>query len=129
MKPEYRCRNFCANEFFRVVTPFIKGFDLIYTDGIKDAFDENKSWWMLDVIVSYIPNVVELIKETGNKFFLIEFNVEDGKCDFYIREDSDEPHLIHQHIESTNSEYSFKLYLIRDSFDEGDFTLLFPSEY
>jgi hypothetical protein len=90
-------------------------FGLIYTDSVKDFAEEKHAYWTIDVVASYLPNL------KGYDFLVLYFDVDDSRCSFYAREDTDEPDVVRQEIEYTDLSVSIKLYLI-------DGVLMFPSD-
>lgn len=89
---------------------------LIYTDGVRLFAMEHQAYWTLDVVASYLTRLRQF------DFLVIYFDVDDGKCCFHAREDSDLPDVIIQHIPFTDLNVSIRFYLI-------DGMLMFHSEY
>lgn len=89
---------------------------LTYTDGVRLFAMEHEAYWTLDVVASYLPQLRKF------DFLVIYFDVDDGKCCFHAREDSDLPDVIIQHIPFTDLDVSVRYYLI-------DGMLMFPSDY
>lgn len=90
--------------------------DFLYTDSVQYFCIEHKAYWILDVIASYQKQM------KGYPFLVLYFDVEDDKCLFYVKEDSDLPDIIKQKIEYTDLKVSIKL------FWEGG-VCLFPSDH
>lgn len=70
----------------------------------------------MDVVASYLPQLRKY------DFLVVYFDVDDGKCCFHVREDSDLPDVLVQHIPFTDLKVSIRFYLI-------DGMLMFPSDY
>jgi hypothetical protein len=97
------------------------GYD--YVDTILEACKQKKSFWVLDVIGSYMPQIKKHNKEQDNNFLLVTFLVDDeSHCTFTIREDTDIEPFIKQDIEFTDLDCSMKFYMVDD-------VLIFPSDY
>jgi len=79
-------------------------YGFIYTDSIKDFCKEYQAYWVLDVIGSYYPRFKHY------SFLLLSFDVVDGKCKFYIQEDTGLKHIIEQKIDFTDLKVSIRLY-------------------
>jgi hypothetical protein len=88
----------------------------LFTDSVKYFCEEHEAFWTLDVIGSYMDEM------RRHPFLLITFDVKDGKCDFYVQEDTGTKKLIKQHIAFTDLGISVRLYL-----ENG--VLLFPSDH
>ena len=110
---------------------FVKGAPRLfaYTDSIVEHAEKFKAWWTLDVVASYIPTLKKWGEEhDGNTFYVLTFDVDEGKCKFMAREDiSTEdpeafPAIVSQDIEYTDLPHSLKLYLV-------DGVLMFPGDY
>jgi len=90
--------------------------NFVYTDSVQHFCLEHGAFWILDVVGSWAN------KFKGYSFLVIYFDVENSKCHFYVREDSDTPDIIKQFISFTDLDVSIKLYFING-------VLLFPSDY
>ncbi len=89
---------------------------LTYTDGVRQFAEEHQAYWTLDVVASYLPQLRQ------SDFLVVYFDVGNGKCHFHVREDTDLPDIIIQHIPFTDMKESLRLYLV-------DGILMFPSDY
>jgi hypothetical protein len=88
--------------------------NLLLTDSIIMFCEDHKAWWVMDVIGSYAPY--------EQPFLVMTMDVEDEKATFTVREDSDRPIIIEQHIDYTDLDVSIRLF-----FTDG--VLMFPSDY
>jgi hypothetical protein len=88
------------------------------TDGIKYMADNCHSYWLLDAICSYQPEL------KGKPSFQIwKLEVKDSKAILTMQEDSDQPILVRQDIDFTDFPLpEIELWLI-------DGVLILPSEY
>lgn len=85
-----------------------------YTDGVKYMAEKGGAYWLITLIGSY---------KREEPFQVWELKVFDGKGVVTMKEDTDEPELVHQKIKLTDFPMTkIKLYLI-------DGVLLLPSEY
>lgn len=105
-----------------------QAFPVIISDGLKNAFDKLKSYWVGDVICSYFPEILKLSKVYDNTFFVVRVNTyEDSHCIFLIEDDFSENNpLIKQEIKFTDLKYSLRLFAV---FEEGYLKIFLPSEY
>jgi hypothetical protein len=88
----------------------------LYTDSVKDFCEKHEAYWTLDVVGSYMP----ILKNFS--FLMICFDVQDSKCQFYAKEDTDQPNIVEQFIEYTDLTVSIRLFL-------EDKVLMFPSDH
>lgn len=93
---------------------FPSGFT--YTGAVKNFCEENRAYWVLDLVQSYYPKIKTY------DFLILYFDIKDSSCSFYAKEDSDTPKIITQEIEYTDLQVSMKLYFCNN-------TLMFPSDY
>ena len=89
---------------------------LLYTDGVRCFAQDHAAYWTLDVVASYLPRLKKY------EFLVVYFDVDENKCQFHVREDSDLPDVVIQEIPFTDLDVSVKFYLI-------DGMLMFPSDY
>jgi len=88
-----------------------------YTDGVKYMADVSGSYWLLDVVGSYQPQL------SRAEFQIWRMQSKDGKGKVDVREDSDLASLVSQDIEFTDfPEGTFEMYFT-------DRTLLLKGEY
>jgi len=102
--------------YFGTDTYWKHPYGLLYTDSVKDFCSEKAAYWTLDVVASY-RHVF-----SGYEFLVLWFDVDENRCSFYAREDTNKPDVIRQEIEYTDMPVSIKLYLC-------DGILMFPSDY
>lgn len=95
---------------------------LVCTDAVLEFAREYKAFWALDIVASYGRKLRDYTRRTSNRFFILTFDVKDGKCTFRAREDTDSAIIVQQRIEYTDLSVSVKWYFI-------DGVVLFPSEY
>jgi hypothetical protein len=88
----------------------------LYTDSLKYFCETYKAFWTLDVVGSYMPDLKDY------DFLVICFDVDNGQCNFTVREDSNTPIIIQQFIESTDLTVSVRLFMENK-------VLLFPSDH
>jgi len=114
---------FCGTENYSLYSPFgPASMGLKITDSVVHFAKEKKAWWTLDVIYSYLPEIVKVLKEADSNIIFLHFDVKDSVCDFYAQLDSGMPKLFQQHIEFTDLATPIMLYLQDD-------VLMFPSDY
>ena len=91
------------------------GKRIVYTDGCKFLFEAAEAYWLFTAIASY---------HRKEPFQLWELKVnEDKSATLTMKEDSEQPNIVEQHIVFTDFPLQeIKLYLI-------DGILLLPSEY
>ena len=110
----------------------------IATSGIMNFCRQNKSFWVLDVITSYLPSLHRLAKFGNLDYMLIiEVKVKNSKATFTIFQQPDEERkiVIKQNIPYTNLNENLIFWAINEtdkypSYDPtGTTVLMLPSEY
>lgn len=117
---------------------------LLYTDGVMDFQEVLNAHWVVDNVISYMPEVLKTYKETQDTFFVVEICVKQDKTGYmeiyhegYIEND------YHEHISVIKQDISFidlplnpddeittcKFYLVLSNYEPLQFTLMLPSEY
>ena len=91
---------------------YYKYYNIIITHGIKCFADENKCWWLVDMVWSYWLELVTF------PFLVITFenNI------FEVREDLPGKVLIAQKVKNTDLNITAKFYF-------SDLVLMLPEEY
>lgn len=102
-------------QYFGTETWWKHPYGFLYTDSVKDFCEKHKAYWTMDVVGSYMP----ILKEYP--FLIICFDVKNGQCHFYAKEDTGLPNVVEQFI-ATDLDISIKLYL-------EDKVLMFPSDH
>lgn len=90
-------------------------FQFIFTSTIKDFCELNECYWILDVVGSHIPKMKKY------DFLVITFDVNNERCTFAAREDTNREEVLYQFIEYTDMSVSIKLYWENE-------TLMFPGD-
>ena len=120
---EYYDPMFCGTENYNLYSPFgPASMALKLTDSVIHFAEEKQAYWAIDVVYSYLPKIVEIMKKHDTDIVFLHFDVDGGKCEFYGQLDSGKPKFIEQHIEFTDLDVSVMLYL-----QNG--VLMFPSDY
>ena len=111
---------------------------LIYTEGIKDFQETLNAYWLVDTIISHLPQVIETYKNTEDGFFVVTIQINknsSGTIEIF-REGYEKKHY-NEHITVTKQFipyidlpiYNYKFYLILSSIEPIAFTLLLTGEY
>ena len=87
-----------------------------YTDGVRDFAIKEKSWWLIDAILSHAPKVID------KHFYIFYCHVEGGQAIIFGQRDIGEPVEIFQRIEATDLKHDAKFWLV------GQY-LITPNEY
>ncbi len=117
---------------------------LVYTEGVMDFQQTLNAFWVVDNVISYMPEVLKTFKETKDTFFVVEISVKQDKSGYmevyregYIGND------YHEHISVIKQDIPFidlptivdeenttyKFYLSLHNYEPIQFLLLLPSEY
>lgn len=117
---------------------------LLYTDGVMDFQEVLNAHWVVDNVISYMPEVLKTYKETQDTFFVVQIYVKQDKTGYmeiyhegYIEND------YYEHISVIKQDISFidlptivdedkttyKFYLSLHNLEPLQFMLLLPSEY
>jgi hypothetical protein len=95
---------------------------LVTSDGALSCFENNKCFWMGDVIWSYLPK----INKINESLFVVYVVVKDNTADFYVT-DGDYNVLIHQKIPYTDLTCNLKLFV--GKLNQSTYVVYLPSEY
>ena len=133
-------RNYGSMQLFK--RPFFN--QLVYTEGVMDFQQTLNAYWVVDNVISYMPEILKTFKETEETFYVCEIclNTErKGYMEVY-----NEGYLgndYHEHItvikqdipyidlplKSDEEITTYKFYLTLSNYEPVQFTLLLPSEY
>ena len=117
---------------------------LVYTEGIMDFQKTLNAFWVVDNVISYMPKVLKIFKETEDTFYVIEIALKQDKTGYM--EVYHEGYLgdnYHEHISVAYEQIPFialptivdeeittyKFYLSLHNYNPVQFMLLLPSEY
>ncbi len=117
---------------------------LLYTDGVMDFQEVLNAHWVVDNVISYMPEVLKTYKETQDTFFVVQIYVKQDKKGYM--EVYHEGYLgdnYHEHITVIKQDIPFidlplnpddeitmcKFYLALSNYEPLQFTLMLPSEY
>lgn len=117
---------------------------LLYTDGVMDFQEVLNAHWVVDNVISYMPEVLKTYKETQDTFFVVQIYVKQDKKGYM--EVYHEGYLgdnYHEHITVIKQDIPFidlplnpddeittcKFYLVLSNYEPLQFTLMLPSEY
>lgn len=118
--------------------------NLLYTEGMKDFSDTLNAHWLIDTVVSYMPQVLSVHKETKESFFVVEISLnqkQEGYFEIYhegwIGNDYHECIIVAKQsipfidlpIKIDEEITTYKFFLELSSLDPVTFTLLLPSEH
>lgn len=122
-KRSYYDPMFGGTEKYNMYSPLGPAFPALkLTDSVVHFAEEKQAYWVVDVVYSYLPKIVEEMRKNNTDIVFLNFDVDDGKCEFYGKLDSPLPKFIRQEIEFTDLDVSVKFYL-----QNG--VLMFPSDY
>lgn len=117
---------------------------LNYTDGIMDFQTKLNANWFVDLVVSYIPKVLEEYKQTEDYFFVVEIALnkkQEGYFEIYHEAWIDGNYHEHVPVAKQNISFidlptkdddeitSYKFFLELSSANPTVFTLLLPLEH
>lgn len=118
--------------------------NLLYTEGVKDFGDTLNAHWLIDTVVSYMPQVLSVHKETKESFFVVEISLnqkQEGYFEIYhegwVGNDYHECiTVVKQSIpfidlptKRDEEITTYKFFLELSSLEPITFTLLLPSEH
>lgn len=118
--------------------------NLNYTEGIMDFQQTLNAYWVVENVISHIPEILHTYKENDFTFFVVEIALKQDKQGYF--EVYTEDYLngtYNEHISITKQELSFidlptkideeittyKFFLELSSLEPVKFTLLLPSEH
>ena len=123
-------RNYGSMQLFK--RPFFN--QLVYTEGVKDFQQTLNAYWVVDNVISYMPEILKCFKETEDTFYVIEICL-DKECKGYNEYNEhitvtrqDNPY-IDLPVKSDEKITTYKFYLTLSNYEPVQFTLLLPSEY
>lgn len=112
--------------------------NLRYTEGLMDFQNTLNAYWFIDIIISYMPKIIQTYKQTNDYFYIITIKINDDSSgtievfrEGYINDKYNE-HItvIKQKIPYIDlPKYDYKFYLALASAEPILFTLLLTSEY
>lgn len=102
--------------------------NLIYTDGIKHLCGTYGTYWFLDMIASYFPEVTKENVKNSDWFNIVGIDIDENhKGHFYIKHDTYADEYIKQDLDFANlPKGKYEVYLIGNS---EYYTVLLKSEY
>jgi len=112
--------------------------ELIYTEGIKDFQERLKAYWVVDLIISYIPTVFQTSLKEDDGFFVVTISTDKkNRAKFEIFREGYVNNQYDKHICVVRKSFSFvdlihydyKFYLIMTNTQPAQYTLLLPGEY
>ena len=133
-------RNYGSMQLFK--RPFFN--QLVYTEGVMDFQQTLNACWVVDNVITYMPEVLKCFKETEDTFYVIEiclYKEHKGYMEVYhegyinnqynkhitvIKQDIP---YIDLPVKSDEEVTTYKFYLTLSNYEPVQFTLLLPSEY
>ena len=64
-------RNYGSMQLFK--RPFFN--QLVYTEGVMDFQQTLNAYWVVDTVISYMPEILKCFKETEDTFYVIEISI------------------------------------------------------
>ena len=133
-------RNYGSMQLFK--RPFFN--QLVYTEGVMDFQQTLNAYWVVDNVITYMPEIIKTFKETEETFYVVEICL-NTECKGYM-EVYHEGYInndYHEHItvikqdipyidlpiKSDEEIITYKFYLTFSNYEPVQFTLLLPSEY
>ena len=133
-------RNYGSMQLFK--RPFFN--QLVYTEGIMDFQQTLNAYWVVDNIISYMPEIIKTFQETEETFYIVEICLNKERKGYmevyhegYLGNDYHE-HLtvikqdipyIDLPVKADEDLTTYKFYFILSNYEPVQFTLLLPSEY
>ena len=75
---EIYANNFCSERLYKRKTcP-----NLVYTDGVMDFAEALNAHWVIDNVISYMPNVLKTFKETEDTFYVVQIALKQNNSGF-----------------------------------------------
>lgn len=118
---------------------------LIYTQGIKQFQDKLQACWLIDTLLSYMPVINRVFKETKDTFYVVSVSVKGNNSGYfevyhegYVGNDYNEhisiakqdiPYINLPLNPDAKDNTQYKFFLILNSENPIQYTLLLPSEY
>lgn len=118
---------------------------LVYTEGIKLFQDKLQAYWLIDTILSYIPVINRVYRETQDTFYVVNISVNANNSGaFEVYHEGYENNDYNEHITiikqvipyidlpinpDTKNKTEYKFFLVLNSENPIQYTLLLPSEY
>lgn len=137
---EIYANNFCSERLYKRKTcPH-----LAYTDGIMDLMEVFNAHWIVDNVISYMPNVLKIFKTTEDTFYVVQIAVKQdnsGYMEVYREGYIDNEYKDHISVIKQNIHYidlptkpdtkitRYKFYLELSNIEPTIFTLLLTSEH
>ncbi len=133
-------RNYGSMQLFK--RPFFN--QLVYTEGVMDFQQTLNAYWVVDNIISYMPEILKTFKETEETFYIIEICLnKEYKGYMEVHHEGYLGNDYHEHItvvkqdipyidlpiKSDEDLTTYKFYLTLSNYEPVQFTLLLPSEY
>lgn len=117
---------------------------LVYTDGVMDFQHTLNAYWIVDNIISYMPEILKTFKESEDTFYVVEISVNKERQGYmevyregYIGNDYNE-HItvikqdipfIDLPVKTDDEITTYKFYLTLSNYGLPQFMLMLPSEY
>ncbi len=133
-------RNYGSMQLYK--RPFFN--QLVYTEGVMDFQQTLNAYWVVDNVITYMPEILKTFKETEDTFYVVEIclNTEHkGYMDFYHEDYIGNDYNEHITIIKQDIPYidlpvksgyeitTYKFYLTLSNNKPVQFTLLLPQEY
>ena len=133
VKDIYR-RNYGSEKFFK------RDYydNLIYTEGIMDFQKTMNACWLIDLVIQYLPTVIETTKAVDDGFFVARIKVyknSSGYFEIYREGYAENEYKEHITVVKQNipfidlPEYTYNFYLVVSDWESFTYTFLLPSEY
>lgn len=118
--------------------------NLNYTEGLMDFQQTLNAYWIVENIISYMPEILRMYKENDFTFFVVEIALKQDKQGYmelytegYVDEEYKEHILIQNQMipyidlptKSDEDITTYRFFLELSSFEPVKFTLLLPTEH
>ena len=133
-------RNYGSMQLFK--RPFFN--QLVYTEGVMDFQQTLNAYWVVDTVISYMPEIFKCLKEMEDTFYVVEICLNKERKGYmevyhegYLGNDYHE-HLtvikqdipyIDLPVKADKDVTTYKFYFILSNYEPVQFTLLLPQEY
>lgn len=127
-------RNYGSEQFFK------RDYydELFYTEGITDFQKTLNAHWVVDTVISYMPEIIKTSKTEDDGFFVVTIKINtENRGIFEIYREGWINNKYNEHITVVKQEipyidlpiYDYKFYLILSHVEPVRFTLMLTGEY
>ena len=123
-----------TEQYFYRLNPLGQRTGMVYTDGVKQFCKIAEAQWFIDLVNSYMPNLIEENLKAGDYFTIITLTskpITEGKhkgCNLQMtmQHDTNTPILFEQYDITDLPEGEYKFYLVDNDTEK---VLMLPTEY